>query len=342
MRKMQLGRTGEEISVLTMGTLSMGGDQVWGPSDDEESIRSINAAKDLGITCFDTAAFYGFGRSETILGKALKEDRNHFIVSTKCGLDWDTGEGSYYFERNGHKVTRDLSAKAVRRSVENSLKRLQMDHVDICYTHRQAVPPNQAPIEETMGEMTKLQKEGKIRFIGVSNVTLEQLKEYMKYGRVESVQQRMSMLTLTDYHMVEDYCLENGIMFQAYSVLERGLLTGAYTMDSVIRPGDARNEWCTWYQPEKRRLVLEMMDGWKDLCEKYDCSQAALSVAWLTQQNPNVNADIGSRKVKNITDNARGGEILLEAEDLQRMNAAVAKLHEETAEYGDPDSEVFK
>lgn len=329
MRKMTIGKTGFEVSVVSMGTLSIGGDGVWGHSDEAESIRTIRRACDLGITFFDTAAFYGFGRSETVLGKALAQDRSKYIVSTKCGLDWDTGEGSPFFERDGHQVTRDLSAKAVRRSLENSLRRLKMDYVDIGITHWQSVEPAFTPIEETMGTLLEMKKEGKLRAIGASNVTLEQIKEYMKYGQLDLVQERFSMLTPDSFRALNSFCVENGITYHAYSTLERGLLTGAYTMDSVITPGDARNEWSVWYQPQKRRKVIGMLREWEPLCAKYGCTQAALTIAWTTQQAPNVNVDAGSRRVEAVEQNARGGEILIEPQDLAAMNAAVGRILKE-------------
>ena len=326
MHMRDLGNTGLKASAVSMGTLSIGGDEVWGNSDEAESIRTLDKAAELGITFFDTAAFYGYGRSETILGKALKGKREKYIVSTKCGLDWDSGEGSFFFERDGHVITKNLSPKGVRRSVENSLRRLGMDYVDFCFTHWQAEEPCMVPIADTMGELCRLKEEGKIRHIGASNVTLEQVCEYRKYGELDAIQEHMSMVYLDSFDEVNDFCVQNGIMYHAYSVFERGLLTGAYTMESVVRPGDARNEWCEWYRPDKRQKVLTMLDEWKPLLEKYQCSQAALTVAWTLQQAPNIIVDAGARRVSTIIENARGGEITIEPEDLQKMNTAVRAL----------------
>lgn len=327
MHMREIGDTGLKSSVVSMGTLSIGGDSVWGHSDDAESIRTIRKAAELGITFFDTAAFYGYGHSEALLGQALKMDRDKHIVSTKCGLDWDTGEGSYFFKRDGHVITKNLTPKGIRRSVENSLRRLGMDHVDICYTHWQAEEPCMVPIADTMGELCRLRDEGKIRYIGASNVTLDQIKEYMKYGKLSAVQQRLSMVALDSFDEVGAFCIEHKIMYHAYSVFERGLLTGAYTMDSVVKPGDARNEWCEWYQPDKRRIVLNMLESWKPLLKKYDCTQAALTVAWTVQQAPNIIVDVGARHLAAIIENARGGEIEIEPDDLAAMNAAVRALY---------------
>lgn len=321
-----IGNTGLKASVVSMGTLSIGGDGVWGHSDDAESINTIRKAADLGINFFDTAAFYGYGHSETVLGTALKHDRDKYIISTKCGLDWDTGIGSFFFERDGHIITKNLTPQGIRRSVENSLSRLGMDHVDICFTHWQADPSYMVPISDTMGELCRLKDEGKILHIGASNVTLDQMKEYMRYGELDAIQQRLSMLAMDEFDEVGSFCIQNNIMYHAYSIYERGLLTGAYTMDSVVKPGDARNDWCDWYQPYKRRLVLNMLASWAPLLKKYNCSQAALTTAWSIQQAPNIIVDAGARRLKNITENAYGGEFLIEPDDLAAMNAAVRAI----------------
>lgn len=326
MRKMLVGKTQKEVSVVSMGTLSIGGDGVWGANDDNESIRTIHRAMELGITWFDSAAFYGFGHAEEVLGKAMEGRRDQYFISTKCGLDWDTGEGSPFLERDGHKVTRDVSPKAIRRSIEASLRRLRTDHVDLLITHWQSCPPAVTPIEETMGTLMDLKREGKIGAIGASNVTLDEIKEYEKYGTLDLVQERFSMLDPTSFDRLNAYCEEHHITYQAYSVLERGLLTGAYTMNTPVHPGDARNEWCVWYQAHRRQKVLELLDSWKPLCEKYETSQAGLTIAWTLQQASNINVDAGSRRIAAVEQNARGGEFLIESEDLREMSAAVKAL----------------
>lgn len=326
MRKMFVGKTGRAVSVISMGTLSIGGDGVWGANDDNESIRTIHRAMELGITWFDSAAFYGFGHAEEVLGKALEGRRDKYFISTKCGLDWDTGEGSPFFERDGHKITRDVSPKAIRRSIEASLRRLRTDHVDMLITHWQSCPPAFIPIEETMGTLMDLKREGKVCAIGASNIQLEQIKEYQKYGVLDLVQERYSMLDPTSFDALNGYCEANGITYQAYSVLERGLLTGAYTMDTPVHPGDARNEWCVWYQPHRRQKVIDLLNSWKPLCEKYQTSQAGLTIAWTLQQAPNINVDAGSRRIVAVEQNARGGEFLIEDDDLCAMSTSIKAL----------------
>lgn len=334
MRKMKVGATPKEASVVSMGTLSIGGDGVWGANDDAVSIRALHRAIELGINWFDSSNFYGYGHAEEVLGKALQGKRDQCFISTKCGMDVDTGEGSPFFVRDGHQITRNLSPKGIRRSLEGSLKRLNTDHVDILITHWQSVPPAFTPIEETMGTLMDLKKEGKILGIGASNVTLDQIKEYQKYGQLDLVQERYSMLDPTSFDALNGYCEEQGIIYQAYSVLERGLLTGAYTMDTPVRPGDARNEWCVWYQPKRRKRIIDLLDSWKPLCEKYQVSQAALTIAWTLQQASNINVDAGSRRVAAVEENAQGGTFTIDADDLSAMNAAIKTIIDEEGVVG--------
>lgn len=325
MEKMLIGDSGIEVSRVSLGTLSIGGESVWGDSDDGESIRTIHRAFDLGINFFDTAPVYGFGRSERLLGKAVGADRDKYVVSSKCGLVWDIDEGPIIYSRDGYDVRRNTTAKNIKREIDLTLGRLGMDYLDIYYTHWQAVDEFPVPIAETMGALLDLKKAGKIRAIGASNVNAEQLAEYLKYGRVDIIQNRFSMLDQMSYRVLNGMLLENNIVFHAYSPFERGLLTGAVGMDFVVNPGDARSA-VKWYEPERRCEVLDMLEGWEPLCRKYDCTLAGLAVAWLLGQAPNVNVDAGSRRVKAIEENARGGEIVFDAADLASMNARVNAL----------------
>jgi methylglyoxal reductase len=302
----------------------MGGESVWGESDDNESIKTINRAYDLGINFFDTAPVYGFGRSERILGKAIAERRKDFVISSKCGLVWDK-EGSLLYSRDGYDVRRNLTADNIKREIDISLGRLNTDYIDVYYTHWQSVPDFPVPISETMGALTEIKKAGKIRSIGASNVSLEQIKEYMKYGQLDIIQDRFSMLDQHSFKEVNDFCLNNNISFQAYSPFERGLLTGAVGRDFKINPGDARSN-IKWYRDDLREKILEMLEGFSPLCKKYECSLASLIVACTLAQAPNVNVDAGSRRVKAIEENARGGEIILTNEDKNMMNEAINNI----------------
>lgn len=328
MEKRRIGRSNLEATVLSMGAWAIGGGSWWGENDDQESIRTIHYALDHGINWVDTAAVYGFGHSEEVVGRALKDRRSQAILSTKCGLHWDSETGSFHFSRDGYQVYRDLSAKNLKKDLENSLKRLDTDYIDVYYTHWQAAEPCLVPIEETMGALMEMKKEGKIRAIGASNVTVEHMKEYLKYGQLDVIQEKYSMLDRRIEKELLPYCKENGITLQTYSPIERGLLTGKFGMDYTVKPHEVRDNQ-KWWKPENRKLAIEMMAKWDDLLKKYDCSMVNLVIAWTVAQSAQLNVLCGARKISQISENIKAADIRLEQADIDRMtqdaDAAIAQ-----------------
>ncbi|MGI6299408.1 MAG: aldo/keto reductase [Saccharofermentanales bacterium] len=324
MRYKKLGNSEIEISVVGLGAWAIGGDSNWGESDDNMSIRTIHEAYDLGITLVDTAPAYGLGHSEEVVGKALKGRRSDFVLETKCGLVWDGGDGSVLMSRDGVTLLRNLSAKSLRKQIEESLSRLDTDYIDIFVTHWQSIPPFKYAIEETMGALNEFVKEGKIRAIGISNVTPEEVDEYCKYGTISLIQQKFSMLDRTHEKTLMPKAKEHGLTFQAYSPLERGILTGKVTMDTPIK-GIAK-KGIKWFELENRAKVLAVLDKFEPICKKYNCSLTNLAIAWTAAQMDNMNVLCGARKVDQVADNAKGGDIVLEQVDLDFINNAVAPL----------------
>ncbi|NMA23523.1 MAG: aldo/keto reductase, partial [Spirochaetales bacterium] len=220
METRRIGKSDLYASILSMGAWAIGGGTWWGDNDDNISIKSIHKSLEYGVNWIDTAPVYGFGYSEEIVGKALKGRRDKAILSTKCGLQWYDEGGTKHFSKEGYNVYRDLSPKALRRDLEYSLKRLNTDYIDIYYTHWQSVEPSFTPIEESMNELMKMKKEGKIRAIGASNVSLDNLKEYVKYGQLDVIQEKYSMLDRRIENELLPFCENNGIILQAYSPIE--------------------------------------------------------------------------------------------------------------------------
>lgn len=319
-----LGQSGIQATAVALGTWAIGGDSSWGPSQEESSIRTIHAAHDLGITLVDTAPAYGLGNSEEVVGKAIKGNRDKYIISTKCGLVWDQDEGFEHMARDGVVLRRELSPKSLRHQLEQSLTRLGTDYIDIFITHWQSMPPNFVPIEETMGALNDFIKEGKIRAIGISNVTPEQIEAYNACGPIALVQQKYSMLDRTCEEGVIPKCQELGIAFQAYSPLERGILTGKITMDSQAF-GIAK-KGIKWYEPENRKRIIAALEQFKPLCEKYHTSMASLVIAWTVARYPFINVLCGARKPEQIEDNVAGGSLVLEPEDARFMDEVVKVL----------------
>lgn len=320
MEKRTIGKSGIEVSAMAMGAWAIGGGITWGENDDEESIRSIHCALDSGITWIDTAPAYGLGHSEEVVGRALKGRRDKVVVSTKCGLQWYDGEGTLHMKRDGAVIMRNLSPKSIRRDLEKSLKRLDTDYIDVYYTHWQSVEPFFIPVQETMAELMKMKQEGKIRAIGASNVTVDHMKEYLKYGQLDVIQEKFSMVDRKAEIELLPFCEENGLTLQAYSPIEQGLLTGKVGLDYKIRPGEVRDNK-KWWKPENHKLVLEMFEGWGDLTKKYQASIGNLVIAWTMARSKNLNVLCGARKIPQVQENVKAAEITLEKADFDRMTA---------------------
>lgn len=190
MKKTTLGPSGIECSAIGLGTWAMGG-WMWGGGDNAAAEAAIQASLDAGVTLIDTAPAYGLGRSESIVGTALKGRRHEAVIATKCGLVWHTQKGTHFFEEDGHPVYRYLGRESIFHECEESLKRLQTDYIDLYITHWQ---DSTTPVAETMDALLALKKEGKIRAIGVSNVSPETLAEYLRHGPVDAAQERYSLI----------------------------------------------------------------------------------------------------------------------------------------------------
>ncbi len=327
MEMRKLGKSGIEVSALCLGTWAIGGGPWWGDSDDAESIRAIKASVDGGINFIDTAPAYGFGHSEKVVGKAVKGMRDKVVISTKGGLWWKGNEGELFFEMDGKSVRRSLQPKTLRIEVEDSLKRLDTDYIDLYITHWQEFGDNPTPIAETMGCLNDLKKEGKIKAIGASNTSLEDIKEYTKNGQLDAIQERYTPL---DRHLEPDYidlCEQLGISIMGYSTLEQGLLTGKIGMEDEFGEEEFRNQ-IPWFKPENRKRVLELLKKWDDLVEKYGCTLSQLVIAWTAAQPGITFPLIGARKERHASENVQAGNISLAKEDLERMRKDVEALGE--------------
>lgn len=326
MKKIEIGKSGIEATRVALGTWSMGGDAQWGAQDDSISLKAIHSAVEHGINTIDTAPAYGFGYSEKLIGKAIKEmPREKLVIQTKCGFWWRDDEGAVIIERDGKVCRRNLSRRAIMIDVEESLKNLGTDYIDVYITHHQAREPFLVPVEETMDTLLELKKQGKIRAIGISNCSREEIDHYLSCGPVDVLQERFSMLDQDKVNNYISLCEKNGITFEAFSPLEQGLLTGKVGMDYEVPKGNLRNN-IRWYQKEKRQLVVDMLDGWKDLLEKYQCNQANLTVAWTLKKAENLLVLGGGRKEHHVLDYIKGGGIELSDEDKARMDRDIEKV----------------
>ena len=314
----ELGTSGIKASVVALGTWAVGGGPFWGDTDEREAIRAIHVALEEGINLIDTAPAYGFGKSEEVVGKALKGRRSKAVIATKCGQWWDDETGSPFYEISGISVRRSLDPRTIRIEIENSLRRLQTDTIDVFQTHWPSIEPFKTPISDTMACLMQLKEQGKIRAIGASNVTPAQMDEYRLAGVLDVCQPRYSLLDRVIEADVLPYCHRHNIATLVYSPLEQGLLTGKIGMERRFAPQEYRN-MIPWFKPANRRRVLNMLEGWKDLITKYRCTPGQLAIAWTVTQPGVTCALCGARRVENVKENAPAGSLQLEAADLARI-----------------------
>jgi len=331
MKQRPLGNSGLSASVVGLGAWVLGGGPTWGQeTDDAESVRAIQGALDLGINLIDTAPAYGWGRSERVLGQALKGRRHQAVLATKCGLWWEDERGSFFTELAGKKMYRSLRSDTIQLEIENSLRRLEVDHIDLYQTHWPSTPPEHTPIAETMETLLKLKQQGKIRAIGVCNVALDELKEHLRCGGVASDQFRYSMLHREAEREILPHCERNQIATLTYMSLEQGLLTGKIGMDRVFAPTEfrANADWNDWFIPVNRQRVLDLLASWKPLTDKYACTLAQLVIAWTAAQPGVTHVLAGGRNLAQVVENAKAGELTLMPEDLARIRRDVVTLGE--------------
>jgi len=310
---MKLGTTDIDISPIALGTWAMGGGDSWGDSDPSLAIQTIHQALELGINFIDTAPAYGNGLSEQLLGTALQGKRNQAVLATKCGLVWGSDdEGSVHKSRDGVIIRRNLSKHSILKQVEESLGRLKTDYIDLLLTHWQSIPPFHTPIEETIKTFELLRQQGKIRSYGACNVSLDELKAYQKYGTPSLVQERFSLLTRAKAD-IAGYCAENQITFQAYSPLERGVLTGKQALSQSV-VGTAKAS-VVWYKLENRTKVLALLTSLETLAQKYNTSVGNLVIAWTRQATSTMNVLCGARKPSQIEENSKAQELVITAKD---------------------------
>lgn len=324
----KIGNTDIEASVIAIGTWVMGG-WMWGGAQEQESISAIHAAFDNGINFIDTAPVYGFGISETVVGKALKGRRDSIILATKCGLRWDIEKGDFHFNSTAEGVTKDesdikvykyLGAESIIQEVEWSLKRLQTDYIDLYQTHWQ---DSTTPIDETMEALLKLKEQGKIRAIGVSNATVAQMQAY---GQIDADQEKFNMFHRgmeTAGNVV--YCLEHNLAFLAYSPLALGLLTGKISPERKFNPGDLRLTNPLFAQDNLRK-VKKFSELLAPLTEEYRCTLAQLASAWTFQHKGITHLLCGARNAAQAIENAGAGDIHLSPAALKTIDEHFEKL----------------
>lgn len=328
MKTMKLGKTGMDISRIGLGTWSIGGGSAWGGDHDLQTVvDTIREAPQLGVNLIDTAPGYNFGNSEKILGKALEGmQREDVVIITKCGVTWDQEmKGDLFNKVNGIQLYKNLNSESVKKEILGSLERLGTDYVDVYMTHWQATEGTEyyVPIEKTMEVLNDLKEQGKIKAIGAANVDIHQIEEYLKWGQLDIVQAKYSILDREIEKEIIPCCRENGVTIQAYSPLEMGLLSGTLPRD--YKPVGAQIPK-KWFQPDNMQAAMDMMEQWKPLCEKYSCTIANLALAWILAQGEFLNLLSGATTVEQIKENVKSAELELEADDVAFMRKLAEKI----------------
>ncbi|HVP17829.1 MAG TPA: aldo/keto reductase [Spirochaetia bacterium] len=316
MRKRRLGSRGPELSVIGLGTWAIGGagwQYSWGPQDDRDSIAAIHRAMDLGITWLDTAAVCGLGHSEEVVGKAIAGRRSKIMVATKCSRAWDRGSMT---------IVGRLSAESVRKELEDSLRRLGTDYIDLYQIHW---PRPEAQLEEGWSEIAKAVKEGKVRFAGVSNFSVEQIRRIHAIHPVTSLQPPYSMLRRDVEKDLLPFCAQNGIGVIAYSPMQMGLLTGAFSRDRVSKldaeDNRARNPYFT--EPALSRN-LALVDKLKPIARRNGRSMAELAIAWVLRRPEVTAAIVGGRRPEQVGETASAGDWDLTASEIEEIDSLLA------------------
>lgn len=307
MQKRELGKSGIAVSEIGFGCMGML--EFYGPSDDAASLSTLARAVELGVTFFDTADTYGFGHNETLLGGFLK-GRSGVVVATKFGIVREPGK----YERRV-----DNSPAYIAEACDASLQRLGVEVIDLYYAHR--INP-ETPIEETVGAMAGLVKAGKVRALGLSEVSGATLRRAAAVHPIAAVQSEYSLWTRDVEAEVLPACRDLGISLVAYSPLGRGMLTGAIGKDTQLAGNDFRRN-NPRFQGENLDANLRLVETLRGLAAEKGCTPGQLALAWLLRQGPEIIPIPGTRRIQYLEENAGVAAVGLAPEDMQRISAAM-------------------
>lgn len=310
MEKVALGQQGLLVSRLGLGCMGMS--EFYGDRDEQESLRTLDAALDSGITFFDTADMYGNGENEQFISPFIRQHRNDVVIATKFGNV--RGEDGSYLGISG-------KPEYVREACEKSLKRLGVDTIDLYYQHR--VDPN-VPIEETIGAMGELVREGKVRYLGMSEAAPDTIRRAHAVFPITALQTEYSLWSRDVEDEILPVCRELGIGFVPYSPLGRGFLTGQIRSFDDLAEDDFRR-FSPRFQGENFQKNLDLVDRIREIASEKNCAPSQLALAWLLAQGEDIVPIPGTKKSKYLLENAGAVNVKLTKEELQRIDAAAPK-----------------
>ena len=318
MHTRQLGNTDMQITPLGFGTWAIGGggwESGWGPQNDDASIAAIHRALDLGMNWIDTAAVYGLGHSEEVVARALKGRSDRPYVFTKCSLVWD---------KNG-EITSNLTEQSLRREVENSLRRLQTDVIDLYQIHW----PNPDPdIEEGWSTLAKLKDEGKVRYIGVSNFNVEQMRRALKIAPISSLQPPYSLIKPEVQEEILPFCQEHSIGVIVYSPMMSGLLSGAMTRERIAHlPQDDWRRNDPEFQEPRLSRNLALAEKLSDIGYPHVLSPGVVAIAWALQHPAVTGVIVGGRRPEQVDGIIGAAEFRLSTSEMAELEEFLHKHH---------------
>jgi aryl-alcohol dehydrogenase-like predicted oxidoreductase len=309
MKYRKLGNSAEQLSAIGLGCMSMS--HAYGVPDDEESIATLHKALDLGVNFWDTADVYGNGENEKLIAKVLVPNRDKLFIATKFGFKANP---------NGQGMTFDGSPAYMRTAVEASLKRLGVDVIDLFYAHR--IDPN-VPVEEMVGAMAELVKEGKVRFLGLSEASVNSVRKAHAVHPISALQSEFSLLTREPEKDVIPLCKDLGISFIPFSPLARGLVTNTLNTNE-LQDGDFRKS-LPRYQQEYQENNSKLTAGFAEIAARKDCTPAQLALAWVLAQGEHIIPIPGTKKRRYLEQNAGAVDLEVSPEELRELDELLAK-----------------
>ena len=306
MRYNKIPKTGLSVSAVSLGTWVFGGDN-WSGSDENTALQTVRRALDSGINLIDTAPVYGWGLSEKIVGKAVKGSRDKIVIATKCGLI-----------KAGKSIKISLKPESVRKELSDSLKRLGTDYIDIYQLHW---PDKDTPLEETLGELQKAVREGKIRFIGVSNFSLDLLKKAASICRIATIQNEYSFLKRDTEKDILPWCLREGMGFLAYGPLGGGILTGKYKTETKFPAMDARSFFYRFYSGKNFERADKAAGIFRRLGEAHKKPASQLAINWVAGRQGVTSAIAGARTPEQARSNAQSADLALREKEIELLTA---------------------
>jgi len=329
MKYRPLGKSGIEASVVGFGAWAIGG-WMWGGTKKNDPEGAIRSAIDHGINLIDTAPMYGYGHSEELVGTALKGIRDKVVLATKCGMVWYKKEGDKFFDASEtgeaegeadkkYEVYINLRPAMIRHEIEESLRRLKTDRIDLYQTHWQ---DSTTKTEDVMAELLLLKQEGKIRAIGCSNATIEQMKRYQSVGQLDTDQEQYSMLQRQHEADNLPFCDDHQVAFLAYSPMALGILSGKISADHKFGEGDVRRG-NPWYQKENRPIVDALLNVIRSVAEDKGITVAQTVIAWTLAQPGCSHALVGARNPDQAIANAKAGDVELTEDEIRIIRKLV-------------------